>query len=58
MSIVEIKESGYKKIVRECRCIDVGSTENDLRNTLQVILLIAQEEIEKELNTTAGNENV
>ncbi len=59
-NVTEIKENGYQKIIRECRSIDAGSTENDLRNALQVILLIAQEEIdkEKELNTTNTDENV
>lgn len=57
-NVTELKESGYKKIDRECRCIDASSNENDLRNALQVILMIADEEIKKELNTTATNENV
>lgn len=56
--IVTIEESGYKKIARECRSIDVSSNENDMRNVLQVILMIAEEEIKKELNTSADNENV
>ena len=57
-NVIELKESGYRKIFRKCRDVNASSNENDLRNVLQVISSISELELKKESNATATNETV
>ena len=57
-NVIELQESGYRKIFRKCRDVNSSSSENDLRNALQVVSAISELELKKELNAHATNENV